>query len=77
MAHNPNISGTLFPYCTTPNSDKFEIVKDRPANSFDDDYLYDYLRCTTCKKFIAILPADKPDVLLWRIIKYFKVKSRD
>lgn len=66
MQHFANLSGTVCPYCdinSTPKSDKFEIVQDRPANS-TSDYLYYYLRCTKCKRFLAILPADKPDVLI-------------
>lgn len=74
MSFFANSSGTLCPYCEPSlKSTNFELIKDRPAGSADD-YQYYYMRCSTCKKFVSILPSHRPDIMLQKLIEHFKLR---
>jgi len=53
-----NASNTKCPKC---GKDSFEIVEDKPTNS---QYVLNYLRCSSCKTFLAEMPVSNTGVLL-------------
>lgn len=63
-----NYSGTKCPKC---QSTQFELKEDTPNNS---NWRYQYLRCSSCYTFLAVLPFNNTNVLLENEFKKIKGK---
>lgn len=62
-----NYSGSKCPEC---KKTFFELVEDAPTNS---NYKYQYLRCSSCKTLITVLPFHNTNVLLETLAKKLNV----
>lgn len=66
-----NSSGTK---CVKCDNTRFEFVQDSPANS---NYNYQYVRCSSCKTIISILPHSNTNAILSDIEKdIIKIKKK-
>lgn len=63
-----NYSGTKCPKC---DSDKFEMIPDSPARA---THKYEYMRCSSCKTFLAALPFTHTNSLIQKIIDHLHIK---
>ncbi len=70
MVHSPNSSWTKCPKC---DKTQFELVEDVPTGT---TWVHLYLRCSSCKTFLQMVPYDNTNVLLETMQKDInKIKS--